>query len=99
MAEPMPAEAVRAAMVRRADLLADRPDTTALSDETLTRLMLEAAAPILADKIATAILRYADENEPLTGSGAYVAWHRHFEAASSVAAKAFGRDNLEGPGA
>ena len=65
----------------------------------LARAALEAAAPLLADKIATAILRYADEHEPLTGSGAYVAWHRHFDAASAVAAKAFGRDNLDGSGA
>jgi hypothetical protein len=66
-----------------------------LSEETLTRLMLEAAAPILAGQIASAILRHADQHEPLTGSGAYLAWHRHFDAASAVAAKAFGRDNLE----
>lgn len=65
--------------------------------EALARVALEAAAPILADKIATAILRYADQHEPLTGSGAYLAWHRHFDAASAVAAKAFGRDNLEAP--
>ena len=61
----------------------------------VSRIVLEAAGPVLADKIASAILRYADENEPLAGSGTYLAWHRHFEAASSVAAKAFGRDNLE----
>lgn len=61
----------------------------------LARVALEAAAPILADQIATAILRHADEHEPLMGSGAYLAWHRHFDAASAVAAKAFGRDNLE----
>ena len=43
----VPDEAVQAALARRADLLSDRPDPTALSEETLTRLMLEAAAPIL----------------------------------------------------
>ena|SRR6185312_10928061 len=59
------------------------------------RADLEAAAPLLADKIATAILRYADEHEPPTESGAYLARHRHFAAASAVAAKAFGRDILE----
>jgi hypothetical protein len=68
-----------------------------LDPEWARTLALEAAAPILADKIASAILRYADEHEPSTGSGAYLAWHRHFEAASAVAAKAFGRDNLEAP--
>lgn len=64
-------------------------------DEFDARDALEAAADILADQIATAILRYADQHEPLPGSGAYLAWHRHFDAASAVAAKAFGRDNLE----
>ena len=59
------------------------------------RAALEAAAPLLADQIASAILRHADENEPDPGSRGYPAWHRHFEAASAVAAKAFGRDNLE----
>jgi hypothetical protein len=59
------------------------------------RVALEAAAPLLADTIASAILRHADENEPEPGSRGYPAWHRHFEAASAVAAKAFGRDNLE----
>lgn len=68
-------------------------------DEFDARDALEAAAPILADQIATAILRYADQHEPLPGSGAYLAWHRHFDAASAVAAKAFGRDNLEATGA
>lgn len=91
----VPDAAVQAALARRADLLSDRPDPMVLSEERLTRLMLEAAADILADKIATAILRYADEHEPRPGSAAYLAWHRHFDAASAVAAKAFGRDNLE----
>lgn len=44
----IPDEAVRAAMARRADLLADNPDQMVLSDKTLTRLMLEAAAPFIA---------------------------------------------------
>lgn len=64
-------------------------------DEFDARDALEAAAPILADQIASAILRHADQHEPLPGSGAYLAWHRHFDTASAVAAKAFGRDNLE----
>lgn len=45
----IPDEAVKAALARRSDLLADLPDPAALSEETLTRLMLEAAAPILAE--------------------------------------------------
>ena len=44
----IPDEAVQAAMARRADLPADRPDPAVLSDETLTRKMLEAAMPFLA---------------------------------------------------
>ena len=63
--------------------------------EEVPAAVLDAAAPLLADKIASAILRYADENEPEPEPGGYLAWHRHFEAASAVAAKAFGRDNLE----
>ena len=43
----MPAEAVRLALAARADLLADRPDPMVLSEETLTRLMLQAALPAL----------------------------------------------------
>jgi hypothetical protein len=45
----VPDEAVQAALARRADLLSDRPDPMVLSEETLTRRMLEAAAPILAE--------------------------------------------------
>lgn len=63
--------------------------------DALARAALDAAAPVLADKIASAILRHADENEPKPGSAGYLAWHRHFEAASAIAAKAFGRDNLK----
>lgn len=93
----VPDEAVMAAATAiERELLSGRDYSMAQdSDEALARVALEAAAPILADQIATAILRYADQHEPLTGSGAYVAWHRHFDAASAVAAKAFGRDNLE----
>ena len=65
--------------------------------DALARAALEAAAPVLADQIASAILRHADQNEPKPGSSGYLAWHRHFEAASAVAARAFGRDSLEVP--
>jgi hypothetical protein len=44
----IPPEAVRLALAARRDALIDRPDPTVLSDETLTRIMLEAAAPFLA---------------------------------------------------
>jgi hypothetical protein len=43
----IPDEAVRLALAARAGALIDRPDPMVLSDETLTRLMLEAAWPAL----------------------------------------------------
>src|SRR6185437_180953 len=64
MPTDVPDAAVQAAMARRADLLSDRPDPTALSDWTLTRLMLEAAAPILAEEVAREILAYAERQFP-----------------------------------
>lgn len=53
----VPAEAVAAALAKRADLLSDRPDPMVLSEETLTRLMLEAAAPILAETTLTPLAK------------------------------------------
>jgi hypothetical protein len=85
----VPAEAVRAAMARRADLLSDRPDPTALSDETLTRLMLEAAAPILAGHVAARILAHAERQHPRDKNHVPTAWDRHFSIAARVAAGAF----------
>jgi hypothetical protein len=87
-----PPEAVRLAAEALCDLHHLDPEWA----RTLARAALDAAAPVLADKIASAILRYADENEPEPGSAGYPAWHRHFESTSAVAAKSFGRDNLEG---
>lgn len=91
MPETPPAALAAAEAAIRYELKSSRE----VDPEALARVALEAAAPILADQIATAILRHADQHEPLPGSGAYLAWHRHFDAASAVAAKAFGRDNLE----
>ena len=96
----IPAEAVQAAMAVRAGLLADRPDPMVLSDETLTRKMLEAAAPILAETIAQKITEHMENFGPrkprgpletsLAGTGgAYRAWRRHFDIAARVAAGAF----------
>ena len=102
----IPAEAVKAAMARRADLLSDRPDPMVLSDETLTRLMLEAAAPILAEAVAQKILVHMESRGPRKPRGAlepaidvgrdYRAWRRHFGIAARVAAGAFwtGEDKL-----
>jgi hypothetical protein len=68
MAAEIPPEAVRAAMARRADLLADRPDPMVLSDETLTGKMLEAAAPLLAGEPVT-------EHADLMSGGGYHVWN------------------------
>lgn len=43
----IPGEAVRAARAAYANALYDRPDPTVLSDETLMRIVLEAAAPAM----------------------------------------------------
>jgi len=48
MTTPVPEEAVRLAVAARARGLIDRPDPAVLSDEQLTREMLQAAAPVLA---------------------------------------------------
>jgi hypothetical protein len=48
----LPEAAVDAALARRSDLLADRPDPMVLSERRLVTLMLEAAAPILAEAAA-----------------------------------------------
>lgn len=92
----IPDEAVMAAMVRRADLLADRPDPTVLSDETLTRLMLEAAAPVLAEAVAQKILAHMESHGPAPEAPGVTrhevlrrAWRRHFGIAARVAAGAF----------
>jgi hypothetical protein len=75
--------------------LADRPDPTALSEETLTRLMLEAAAPILAEATAERIIAHMNEHGPIdygpssTGAALRRAWVRHFGIAARVAAGAF----------
>jgi hypothetical protein len=60
----VPDEAVRLAVAARADLLADHPSPMVLSEETLTRLMLEAAMPALERdiraRIAASLRRAAD---------------------------------------
>lgn len=63
----VPDEAVRAALARRADLLSDRPDPMVLSEETLTRLMLEAAAPILAEAWGVAKRKPGTTRDPRAG--------------------------------
>lgn len=92
----VPDEAVQAALARRADLLSDRPDPMVLSEERLTRLMLEAAAPILAETVAQKILAHAErqfpKNDPAKVPGRPDLWrtrHRHFGIAARIAAGAF----------
>ena len=63
MTTPIPAAAVAAAMASRAHDLADDPDPMVLSDETLTRRMLEAAAPHIAAGDRARILALLDSWE------------------------------------
>ena len=48
----VPPEAVRLALVARSHALIDRPDPTALSEERLTEMMLEAALPAIRAEFA-----------------------------------------------
>jgi hypothetical protein len=59
------------------------------SDEALARVALEAAAPILAEHIAQAILAHAERQHPRDKDHVPSAWHRHFSIAARVAAGAF----------
>jgi hypothetical protein len=91
----VPPEAVRLALAARAHALADRPDPMALSDETLTRLMLEAAAPALAEHVASAILAHMDRSTRYRSRRSrrgLLAYRRHFATAARVAAGAFTTD-------
>lgn len=91
----VPPEAVRLAVAARAHALIDRPDPTVLSDETLTRMMLEAAAPALAEHVAAAILAHMDRSTRRRGSRnrrGLLAYRRHFATAARVAAGAFTTD-------
>jgi hypothetical protein len=97
----IPAEAVRAALAARSRALIDRPDPMVLSDETLTRMMLEAAAPVLAAAVAAKILAHMDEHVPknklIGGTPAERqrnrTWRRHFRIAAQVAALAFSTED------
>ena len=91
----VPAEATDAALAARSSLLADRPEPTVLSERRLTEMMLEAAAPILADAVARKILAHMDEHHPAelvsqrgAGRDAHRA-RRHLRTAAQVASLAF----------
>jgi hypothetical protein len=95
----IPDEAVRAALIRYAELLCDRPEPTVLSDERLIRLTLEAAAPVLAEYVAAKITAHADRQFPKTDPAKipgrpdlWRTWHRHFGIAARIAAGAFYTD-------
>jgi hypothetical protein len=64
----IPAEAVRLAVAARANALHDRPDPMVLSDETLTRMMLEAASPAMAGAAAGMEGAHAFTRESLTNA-------------------------------
>lgn len=88
----IPDEAVRLALAARRHALIDRPDPMVLSDETLTRVMLEAAAPVLAEEIARKILAHMEAHGPGPGGTRTErgqAWRRHFRIAAQVAGFAF----------
>lgn len=91
----IPGEAVRLALAARAHALVDRPDPMVLSDETLTRIMLEAAAPALAEAVALRILAHMDRSTRYRGirnRRGLLAYRRHFTTAARVAAGAFTTD-------
>lgn len=98
----IPDEAVTAALAARRHALADRPTPTHLSDEALTRIMLEAAAPALAETVAAKILAHRDRYWPAAGNEhpdhgdvpdpVRRSLRRHFAIAARIAAGAFDTD-------
>lgn len=97
----VPGEAVRLALIAYARALYDRPDPMVLSDESLMRIVLEAAAPAMAEHVAAKITahKYAHEPKgPLIGGKTSEdqrrrTWRRHFGIASRIAARAFMTDD------
>jgi hypothetical protein len=55
----------------------------------VSRITLEAAAPILAEHIAQAILAHAERQHPRGKDHVPTAWDRHFSIAARIAAGAF----------
>jgi hypothetical protein len=70
-----------------------------VTEAQIATLVLEAAAPVLAETVAQKITEHmetfgprrpAGALEPVTGAGrAYQTWHRHFGIAARIAAGAF----------
>lgn len=90
----LPAAAIQAAAAAiERELMSSTDYPMALdSDEALARVALEAAAPILADAVAQAILAHAERQHPRDPGHVPTAWDRHFSIAARVAAGAFSTD-------
>jgi hypothetical protein len=91
----VPAGATDAALAVRNDLLADLPEPTVLSERRLTEMMLEAAAPILADAVARKILAHMERSagyRRTRNRRGLLSYRRHFGTAARVAAGAFTTD-------
>jgi hypothetical protein len=91
----VPGAATDAALAARCNLLADRPEPTVLSERRLTEMMLEAAAPILAEHAAKRILDHMDRSTRRRGGRnrrGLLAYRRHMSTAARVAAFAFSTD-------
>jgi hypothetical protein len=90
---PVPEEAVTRALAARAEALSA---LTVFTEEQLTRMELEAAAPVLAEAVAQKILAHMNEHGPAPESPGVTrhevlrrAWRRHFGIAARIAAGAF----------
>lgn len=88
--------AVSLAIHRAACPLRDDPDHDCARDAALEELVipraraaLDAAAPLLAEAVAQAILAHAERQHPRDPEHIPTAWHRHFSIAARVAAGAF----------
>ena len=91
----VPPAALQAALAARCDALADGPDPMVLSESRLTEIMLEAAAPALAEEVALRILAHMERSTRYRNSRnrrGLLAYRRHFRTAARVAAGAFTTD-------
>jgi hypothetical protein len=87
----IPPEAVQAAAAAiERELMSGKDYSMAQdSDEALARVALEAAAPLLADACAAAIIAHMNRPVPRRKRRAWLAYRRHFATAARVAARAF----------
>jgi hypothetical protein len=96
----IPKEAVDAAEAARLRFFDEAPLWGSTTSAEVTRLMLEAAAPILAGHVAARIKAHADRQFPKADPAKvpgrpdlWRAWHRHFRIAAQVAALAFATED------